>query len=834
MIGNTVSHYRILNKLGQGGMGEVFLALDTSLNRKVALKFLTARMSNDPSARQRILREAKSAAALDHPFICKVYEASHSEGQDFIATELLEEHRRRLRPIFRRHNGEEVKAVAGAFAVEFSSVVSAAQCAVEVQKCLRERNQALAPERRIQLRAGLHLGDVIHQGSDGLGDGINTADQLRRLAVPAGICVSEDVSNQIRDRVDLRVEEVVQPDPGNSEQSIRAFRIVLPWNEPTVTAPVQAAAGKKEVRTARAQRSFSVPRKLVAGVSICALAVAAWFVWQMLSPPSTVLGFQERDWIVLADFENQTGEDIFEKSLDTALRVSLEQSSSVNVLPKSRIEETLRRMKKQTVARIDEPLAKEIAQREGVKILLVPSIAGVAGTYLISATLEDAATGDRLKSESVRVQGKEKILGALDTLVRNARRDLGESRGAISRQGKDLAKATTFSLDALKQFSLGIEAHKATRFEQARTCYENAVALDPEFAAAIASLGMIHYEQFDREKGKQLLGRAVRMVDNLTNREKYSVLAFYARAVENDIPKAIQHWKVLAGMYPDDAETHNNIAWFDSQLGKNEEAIAEYKEAIRINPYLGLSYNGLNIIYLYQTGQASAALDLCLKHLAFDDQDFWTYSYLGWAALGIGDLERARAALEKAIELNHDPNLQVPGLGNPYQINLYRLAHTLRLQRKYPEALQVLQRVGAAFSDPLVDYEMGAVCQLIGDRAKAASHLEKYRSYVTTKEIPANPAKEYGYLQLALVSQRLGRPDEAQAAFRKAVALDLDDHFGFAQFHSLEGKPDVAVHELELAIQKGWRNHIWTKINSDFQNLYDDQRFRALLASCLK
>ena len=177
----------------------------------------------------------------------------------------------------------------------------------------------------------------------------------------------------------------------------------------------------------------------------------------MASSPKSVLAFQERDWIVAADFENETGEGIFDKSLDTALRVSLEQSSFVNLLPRSRIEQTLQRMKKAGISRIDEPLAREIAQREGINVLLVPRIIGIAGTYIISTTLEDAGSGAPITSDAVRVHGKEGVLAALDQLTRSTRHRLGERSTVISGRAKKLVEVTTRSLEALKQYSLGVE-----------------------------------------------------------------------------------------------------------------------------------------------------------------------------------------------------------------------------------------------------------------------------------------------------------------------------------------------------------------------------------------
>jgi tetratricopeptide (TPR) repeat protein len=243
-----------------------------------------------------------------------------------------------------------------------------------------------------------------------------------------------------------------------------------------------------------------------------------------------------------------------------------------------------------------------------------------------------------------------------------------------------------------------------------------------------------------------------------------------------------------------------------------------------------LSYSGLNTIYLYNTGQVTSAIDLCLKQLALDDHDFWVYDYLGWAYLGKGEYELAGESFEKALQHNTDPYLEYLGVGRPYKIDLYRLAHSLRLQKRYAEALAVLGRVKEIYSsDMTVEYQMGIICQLMNDPAAAQDHFMNYRSFLKGQMPPADPNETEIYIQLALVSQRMELFEEAQSAFQKAIAIDPDQHFGSALFYSVQNKADEALQNLQLAIQKGWSNYVWIKVHPDLQNLYGHPRFEALL-----
>jgi hypothetical protein len=196
-------------------------------------------------------------------------------------------------------------------------------------------------------------------------------------------------------------------------------------------------------------------------------------------------------------------------------------------------------------------LAQEIAVREGLKVIVLPSISGVGENYRVAASIRDVASGKNVKTEFVKAHGKDKVLDAVDRLSAAIRKDLGESLQTVS-QSKRLSSVTTQSLDALRQYSMATERSLALRWDEAKVYLENALRVDPNFTAARASLGMMHVEQamngmphFDVEEGKRLLSEAVKHVDGLTDREKYGILAFHARAVERNPEHAIGYLKTL-------------------------------------------------------------------------------------------------------------------------------------------------------------------------------------------------------------------------------------------------------------------------------------------------
>src|SRR6201987_2290219 len=200
-----------------------------------------------------------------------------SQRNETLALELLEEHRRILRSIFPRFNGTEIKTIGDAFLVEFQSALEAAQCALEIQRTLAKRNPDVSSERCIELRIGIHVGDVVHREGDVYGDGVNVASRIQPVAGIGGICISVDVERQIHHALDARFEKLAPVELKNVEVPMDLFRIVLPWERDTGLKP-------ERQKPIAARRSIPVGW-LVAAVPVLAL-IAAWFLFGRSHAPS--------------------------------------------------------------------------------------------------------------------------------------------------------------------------------------------------------------------------------------------------------------------------------------------------------------------------------------------------------------------------------------------------------------------------------------------------------------------------------------------------------------------------------------------------------------------
>lgn len=548
------------------------------------------------------------------------------------------------------------------------------------------------------------------------------------------------------------------------------------------------------------------------------VVVVAVMILFMFSSANTV-PFSKRDWVVITDFENLTGDPLFDKSLYTAFTLTANQSSHINILPRSRMMEVLARMEKSDLQLIDEGAGREIAMREGISIYVVPGINRIGSRYSISARIHDTRTGDLLRTQILSAESEDEILSKIGQLSRKIRRDLGESRYRIVTQDKPLKKVTTSSMEALRLYSMGIDYHLMSDFELARDYYSQALKIDTGFVAAKASLGNILLERFDVEKGRELLNEAVKSVDRLTERERLGILAFHAVNVLNDIEKGIEYTKMRINLYPDDITARNNLGYYYQREGRYEDALKEYKEVVRKFPDMALTYGGIMWIYLELEGNIDSAMVWARNMVRDNPDNVWSYINLGTAFLSADSLISAEKYFRKAMELNPE-----------YILNLYRLAHTLRLQGKHIDAIRILERIPEISSDEIsAYYDIGVNYQAMGNKGEAMKYFTSFRDQVLKVWMNRWPDEPGTYISMGAVSARLGDMKTSQEMLEKAVGIDSTAHVRFAELLCLQNRIPEAVDQMNLAFRNGYRNISWIKMNPDIYALQADTAFKKLM-----
>jgi tetratricopeptide (TPR) repeat protein len=637
-----------------------------------------------------------------------------------------------------------------------------------------------------------------------LGCGLVTAIVLSWIydITPEGIKKTEDLQ-QVRNDKDSGVEYVVHR---QSPDDIKSHEKGTTYNYELYTDKIQKFKKKGKI--------YSYSSVVVI------LAVIVLFTFSSANS----VPFAKRDWVIITDFENLTSDPVFDKSLYTAFSLTANQSRHINVFPRSRMLEAITRMKLNINDPIDDNTGREIAIREGIDIYIVPSISEVGHRYVIAAKIMETRSGNILRSEVLNAENKDEILLKLDHLSKKIRRSLGESRYKIAAQDKPLKKVTTSSLEALKIYSQGIDHHLMMDFEGARKYYENALKIDTGFTSAKASLGNLLIEKFDPVKGRELLIQAVKSVDNLTERERLGILTFYAVNVEKNLPKGIEYAKTRIELYPDDAAARNSLGWYYLNSGQFEEALKEYKATVRIFPDMAYPYGGIGWIYLEKLGKVDSALVWAEKMISDNPENAWGYFYLGSAYLGFDSLSRAEAAFRKAYEIN--PN---------FLLNEYRLAHTYRIEGRYNEAIEILKKVQDNNQDAVsATYDLAVNYQSMGNQKEAMKYSSEFRRIATeewTKTFSDDPET---YFAIGAITARLGDFESSRKALVKAIEIDSARHEKFAEILCLQGRIPEALDETEKALEKGYRDIVWLKINPDYQALQNEVRFRELLNKYFK
>ncbi len=311
---------------------------------------------------------------------------------------------------------------------------------------------------------------------------------------------------------------------------------------------------------AKARRDVPVWRHPLAlaaeAAAVVGLIVGGWF----MTRPEPAIAFAERDWVVVGDLRNLTGQTVLDDSLEQAFRISLEQSRYVNVLSDLKVRDTLARMERDPDATsVDRVVGAEVAQREGVRLLILPTVAEVGGRVRFSAEIIDPKTQRTLAVESADGKGLESTLPSIDRVTASLRDAMGESLASIERDSTPLPDVTTANLDALRAYSLGQEAFARSRYKQAGLFYSRAVELDQNFALAHLGLLRSYNAEANLAAGLPHLQKAKELREHLPPRDQLYLDAWLA---EVHAPKeALDKWRQMALLYPDFSPALVNVGY---------------------------------------------------------------------------------------------------------------------------------------------------------------------------------------------------------------------------------------------------------------------------------
>jgi len=366
-------------------------------------------------------------------------------------------------------------------------------------------------------------------------------------------------------------------------------------SSPSVAASASSGAVKMAESPEAGTKLWKI---LVPAAVVVAALVAGGIFWRSRSTASvtTASTLTEKDTVVLADFDNKTGDAVFDDALKQALAVQLGQSPFLNILSERKVEETLRLMGRPSADRITRDVARELCIRTGSKAIVLGSISNLGGQYVIGLNTVGCSSGDTLATEQEQAATKQDVLKALGTAASALRGKLGESLATVQKFDVPV-EATTPSLEALKAYSMGVTTGRMKGDAEAIPFLKRSIELDPNFAMAYVGLG-VHYSNLGQASlAAEYAKKAYDLRDRVSDREKYRISAFYFQYVTGEVEKATEAYELWAKTYPRDLAPHTNLGVLYSTLGQYDKAAAETEESLEIEPTL-TAYGNLAGIYL--------------------------------------------------------------------------------------------------------------------------------------------------------------------------------------------------------------------------------------------
>ncbi len=709
--GTLISHYKIIEKIGEGGMGVVYKAIDTKLDRTVALKFLPGRLVCDTEARGRFEQEAKAASALSHANITTVYEIDEADGRCFIAMEHVE--------------GRSLKAIISDdtlsiddivnIALQIASGLDAAHKKGVVHRDIKSDNIMVTTDGVVKImdfglaklrgasrltEAGTTVGTLSYMSPEQIqGKKLDHRSDIFSFGVvlyemitgqlPFGGDYAQsiaysilnetpdplarykaDVPDGLQRIVDKALAKASDERYQHVDEIAADLRREKRASEQLVAAPGAPAAGgpKRGKRLLR----VAVP---VAAACIIILLLLVFEPFSIRMGPREEAAAQDNSLAIMY-FENLADPEDADKTAQmiTALLITdLSESRYIRVVSRQRLYDILRLLGKEDAKVIDKTVASEVAREAKVKWILTGSILRAEPHLVLTADISEAATGEIVATQRVGGVEHEDLFSVVDKLSAQIRADLSLPADASEQDDRPVAFVTTHSSEAYRHYLDGLDHLNKYNLREAETSFRKAIESDSTFAMAYYRLAGVEWLQAG-PKQKELIARSVKYSDRVTEKERYYIHALAAR-FSQDYATAIKHLEDLLKRFPDEKEALYEIGVIlSSDLMQDEEAIRYLTKAVEIDPLHGLAYNMLAYAYC-RTGDFEKAIWAINKYTSLHPDQANPYDSRGDIYALCGKIDQAIDSYCRALEVKPD-----------FQMSLAKLGHMYLFKREYAEA----------------------------------------------------------------------------------------------------------------------------------------------------
>lgn len=683
------------------------------------------------------------------------------------AADLFRKHDRLARALLPIHDGREIDKTDG-FLLMFERPVQAVAFALDYQRGLRELNASEGSA--LAARIGIHVGDLVawDNSPEDIARGAKPVEieglvkpitaRLMQLALPSQILLSgvaHVLAHRAQGEIGARLETVRWrahgryrfkgiPDP------IPVFEVGDEGLAPLKPPPWSGKA-HREVPFWRRPVTLGVEL----AVLFVLLAVPAWYLFK----PAPAIAFANRDWVVVGDLKNLTGETRFDESVQTAFRIGLEQSRYVNVLSTLKARETVQLMQRDPEKTpVDRVIGSEVALRDGARALILPTVAEIGGRVRVTAEVVDPQTQTTVYSESADGVGAESVLPSLDVVNQKLRVRLGEALATVSKDAQPLEKVATANLEALRAYSLAVNEYAHGETKDSIELLRHAIELDPDFALAHVLLGNVLNDTGGGESADAIIEvrKALAIGDRLSSRDELFAKAWLANF---EAPRAaLDKWRMLSGLYPDFSPASGALAYFEYYLANDFTAASEAlnRNAVSTNPKRanGDYLQGVLLVGLEDYANAEKHFDTAFANGFRSQQYYRAYAYAAQR-----DFQRADAILSSG---------KVSAIRSE-EAEKWTAAIMLALdQGRWQHALEIVgkaQKDAGSLNDSLRRHYARidlALQSQVRDMPLMESGLANLAALHAS---PKNPDHEFDRLLSAYVAARVGRVDLANAAW---------------------------------------------------------------------
>jgi serine/threonine protein kinase/tetratricopeptide (TPR) repeat protein len=709
MVGKVISHYKILEKLGEGGMGVVYKAEDIKLDRTVALKFLPKHLLCDEEAKTRFVHEAKAASALDHQNIATIYEIDEAKGEYFISMAYIEGKSVKELIKGKKLSIEETLRIA----IQIGEGLNAAHKKDIVHRDIKSENIMLTNEGVVKImdfglaklkgvtkltKTGSTVGTVaymspeqaqgieVDQRSDIFSFGVVLYEMITGRLPFKGeheAAVIYSIVNDtpeplarykadVPDELQRIVDKTLQKDISTRYQSVADIIADLKGLQKETKAGVVAKPKKKLL-------PFLVPASIVFIILLLFLILKP-FKFEVVSEKKAIA---KENSLAIMYFDNMVDKEDSERLgeiVTNLLITDLSESEYMRVVSSQRLYDILKLLGREGEKKIDREVATQVATKAGAKWMLLGSILQVAPQVILTAQLVEVATGNAIASQRITGDTDEKIFSIVDKLTVEVKNDLSLPAQAQKEEDRPVADVTTHSPEAYRYYLEGMDNYFKYYFPEAQKSFKKALEFDSTFAMAYFRLAWMTGEN-------ELIVKAVEYSDKVTKKERYYIKLLEA-GISRDDERYLEGLKHIAKHYPEEKEAFLRLGLHYYELRQFEEAVHYLDKVIEIDPLYEEPYNLLAYIY-DEMGDFEKSIWSINKYISLAPDEANPYDSRADLYAYNGKIDQAIESYKKALEKKPD-----------FYTSLTKLGHMYLFKREYAKAESCYQEI-ASHSDKL-------------------------------------------------------------------------------------------------------------------------------------